>query len=133
MALKRLLDTNVYSALKRGNAAVAELVRESEHLFFSVIVVGELLHGFRCGSRYQQNRRELEEMLARPFVTLLDVTSSTADRFARITAALRKKGTPIPTNDIWIAAAAMESGAELLSMDAHFGLVDGLAWTDPLP
>jgi tRNA(fMet)-specific endonuclease VapC len=55
----------------------------------------------------------------------------TADRFGRIAAALRRKGRPLPTNDIWIAAHAMESGAELLSFDQHFDAVDGIAWTQP--
>jgi tRNA(fMet)-specific endonuclease VapC len=57
------------------------------------------------------------------------VTLTTAERFGRIAAALRRRGTPIPTNDIWIAAQAMESGAELLSFDEHFAEVDALAWT----
>jgi tRNA(fMet)-specific endonuclease VapC len=59
------------------------------------------------------------------------VTRTTADRFARIAAALRVKGRPIPTNDIWVAAHAMETGAELLSFDSHFAEVEGLAWTSP--
>jgi tRNA(fMet)-specific endonuclease VapC len=59
------------------------------------------------------------------------VTLETADRFGRIAAALRRRGTPIPTNDVWIAAHAFESGAELLSFDRHFEQIDGLAWTDP--
>ncbi len=56
------------------------------------------------------------------------VTFTTADRFGRIAAALRGAGTPIPTNDIWIAAQAMETGADLLSYDQHFQAVAGLAW-----
>ena len=55
----------------------------------------------------------------------------TADRFGRIAAALREKGRPIPTNDVWIAAHAMESGAELITYDRHFGFIDGLVWTRP--
>ena len=64
---------------------------------------------------------------------MLTVTFVTADRFGRIATALREKGTPIPTNDIWIAAQAMEAGADLVSSDAHFGLVEGLAWVSFSP
>jgi tRNA(fMet)-specific endonuclease VapC len=131
MALRRLLDTNAYAELKRGNRAVVSLVRESEHLFFSTIVAGELLYGFRSGNRYEQNRRELQQFIARRFVTLLEVTLDTADRFGRVASSLRGKGTPIPTNDIWIAAHTMECGGELVSLDQHFAHVDGLAWVRP--
>jgi len=131
VALKRLLDTSAYSELKRGNRAVASLVRDSEHLYFSCVVAGELLYGFRCGGRYEQNSRELQQFIARPFVTLLDVTLTTADRFGRVARGLRNKGTPLPSNDIWVAAHAMECGAELVSLDQHFAQVDGLAWVLP--
>ena len=127
--MKRLLDTNAYSALKRGHAEVARLVRESVELAFSMVVIGELLFGFRNGTSLQRNTAELEELLVSPRVTVLPVTRTTADRFGRIAAMLRKAGTPIPSNDIWIAAHAVESGAELLSFDAHFAAVPGLVWT----
>jgi tRNA(fMet)-specific endonuclease VapC len=127
--VKRLLDTNAYVALKRGDAHVADLVRTSTTLVFSIVVVGELLFGFRNGTRFDANLRELEAMLDDSRVTLLPVTRTTADRFGRLAARLRKAGTPIPTNDIWIAAHASESGAELVSFDAHFDYVDGLVWT----
>jgi len=74
-------------------------------------------------------KTELDAFLANPYVEFLPVTLETADRFGRVAALLRKKGRPIPTNDIWIAAHAMESGAELLSSDDHFEHVDGLAWS----
>ena len=129
--MRVLLDTNVYVAWKRGDAAVVHHVRGAERLLLSTVVAGELLFGFRHGSRYQRNRAELDALLASPFVALLPVTLATADRFGRIAAALRRHGTPIPTNDVWIAAHAFESGAELLSFDHHFEQIDGLAWTDP--
>lgn len=127
--MKVLLDTNAYTALFRGHEGVAEHVRRADQLLLSAVVAGELLFGFRNGSRYEANRRELDEFLSSPYVELLPVTFVTADRFGRIAAALRRKGRPIPTNDIWIAAHAMESGAELLSFDEHFEQVDGLAWS----
>ena len=123
-----LLDTNAYSALLRGHDEVADRVRRAERVVFSTVVAGELLLGFRLGTRLKKNMAELDAFLENPYVSLVPVTLITADRFARIAAALRVKGRPIPTNDIWIAAHAMEAGAELLSFDAHFGAVDGLAW-----
>lgn len=95
----------------------------------STIVAGELLFGFHHGTRFERNRAELEAFLDRSDVTLLPVTLATADRFGRISATLRRKGRPLPTNDVWIAAHTMESGAELLSFDDHFAAIDGLVWT----
>ncbi len=123
-----LLDSNAYSQLKRGHRAVAELVRKSEAVNLSAVVVGELLYGFRHGNRYEQNLRELHVFLDNPYVTFVPVSLVTADRYSRVAASLRAKGRPIPTNDIWIAAHAMETGAELVSFDQHFENVDGLAW-----
>ena len=65
------------------------------------------------------------------YVHLIPITMVTADRYARIATRLREKGTPIPSNDIWIAAHAMETGADLVSFDLHFAQVDGLVWRQP--
>lgn len=129
--MKVLLDTNAYTALFRGHNGVAARVRRAEQVLVSTVVAGELLFGFRNGSRFETNREELEDFLASPYVVLLPVTLVTADRFGRIAASLRRKGRPLPTNDIWIAAHAMESGADLLSFDEHFNEVDGIAWIQP--
>lgn len=129
MAVRLLVDTNAYSALARGEAALVESVRSAKRILVSSIVAGELLHGFRRGNRYDANRRQFNAFLARPFVELLPLSLTTADRFARIMAALYAKGRPIPTNDVWIAAHAMEAGAELLSRDRHFAEIDGLIWS----
>ena len=129
--MKVVLDTNVYSALMRGHMGVAERVRQAEQVLFSAIVVGELLFGFRAGTRYERNLKELESFLSHPLVEFLQVSKITADRFGRIAASLRKKGKPIPTNDIWIAAHAMEYGADMFSFDEHFEAIDGLALVRP--
>jgi len=126
--VKILLDTNVYSALMRGHEAVAEQIRMAEHILISTVVAGELLYGFRHGNRYQQNRNQFESFLTSPFVELLPVTFTTADRFGIIAASLRRRAKPIPSNDIWIAAHALETGADLLSFDAHFAEVEGLSF-----
>lgn len=126
-----LLDTNAYAALVAGHPGVARRVREARRVLFSVVVLGELLAGFRHGSKEQRNRRLLEEYLRQPYFDDLPITRATTERFARIWSELRKAGRPIPTNDIWIAAQAMESGGELISFDRHFEAVDGLFWSRP--
>lgn len=129
--MRLLLDTNAYSELARGNKAVAELVRSCTEILFSPVVAGELLYGFKLGNRYEDNRRDLKHFLASPYVKMLTISCDTSVRFAQIMASLRSKGTPIPSNDIWIAAQALETGAEVLSFDEHFALVDGLSWIHP--
>lgn len=129
--MNRLLDTNAYSAWKRGHPGALEIVRGSDRLILSAIVAGELLFGFDQGSRQAQNQRELQEFLDRPQVHFLPVSYVTADRFARVASALRRRGTPIPTNDMWIAAHALESAADLVSFDRHFENIDGLALVNP--
>ena len=126
-----LLDTDAYSGFRRGHPDVVERVRQAERVLVSVVVVGELLFGFRRGTRYEHNRKDLDAFLGNRYVELVPVTSVTADRFGRIAAALRANGRPIPTNDIWIAAHAMETGADLISFDRHFGHVEGIAWIRP--
>ena len=129
--MRLLLDTNAYSALMRGELSIANRVREAEEILLSAVVAGELLFGFRNGSRYLKNLKNLETFLKNPYVRFVPVSWTTADRFSRIAMALKQKGTPIPTNDIWIAAHAMEMGADLISSDDHFSKVDGLAWIRP--
>jgi len=126
--MKLLLDTNAYVALMRDHAGVAGRVRRAERVFLSAVVAGELIFGFRNGSRYEKNMSDLEAFLDNRHVEFLPVSLTTADRFGRIAASLRRRGTPLPTNDIWIAAHAIESGAELLSFDRHFEFIDGLVW-----
>jgi tRNA(fMet)-specific endonuclease VapC len=129
--VKRLLDTNAYVGLLKGDEAVAALIRSSEQLVFSTVVVGELLFGFRNGTSYERNLAALEDFLGQPWLVLQPVTRTTADRFGRIAADLRKAGKPIPSNDIWIAAHAFETGAELITFDHHFEHIRGLAMHVP--
>lgn len=89
-------------------------------------MLGELLAGFAAGTREALNRAELARFLESPRVSILNLTAGTADSYALVYAGLRRKGQPIPTNDLWIAASALEHGTALLSLDAHFAQVDGL-------
>ena len=127
--MRILLDSNAYSHLKRGHHRIVEIVRGSEEILLPLVVIGELLYGFRNGSRPERNTRELHAFLDNRHVSIPATSLTTADRFARIAAALRAKGRPIPSNDIWIAAHTMETGADLVSYDRHFDHIDGLAWT----
>ena len=126
--MKVLLDSNAYSLLMRGHGEVAELVRRAEEVLFSAVVVGELMYGFRRGTHFERNAADLRSFLDSPYSSFVEVGPVTADRYSRIAAALRAKGRPIPTNDVWIAAHAMETGADLVSADGHFEHVDGIVW-----
>lgn len=126
--MKVLLDSNAYSLLMRGHGEVAELVRRAEEVLFSAVVVGELMYGFRRGAHFERNAADLRSFLNNPYSSFVDVGPVTADRYSRIAAALRAKGRPIPTNDVWIAAHAMETGADLISADGHFEHVEGIVW-----
>jgi tRNA(fMet)-specific endonuclease VapC len=112
----------------RGIPSVVDKVRNAEQVFLSTIVIGELLYGFRYGGRFEKNLDILQRFLENAYITLLPATYVTADRFSLLATALRRKGKPMPTNDIWIAAHTLESGADLLSYDDHFSHLDGLPW-----
>lgn len=123
-----MLDTDAFTHMRTGRPSVVDRLRAASAVTFSVVVVGELIAGFHGGTRLEQNLRDLDEFLALPHVRLTPVTAATADRYGRISADLRRKGRPVPQNDMWIAAQAMETGALLLSFDAHFKEIDGLFW-----
>jgi len=126
VSLQILIDTNTYSAYKRGSVEALEVVRNADLIGFPIIVVGELLTGFVGGSRTQQNRSELEQFMASPRVRVIALTLQTAEVYAQISNRLRTKGRSIPTNDIWIAALAIEQGYALWTLDEHFSAIEGL-------
>jgi len=115
-----LIDTSAYSEFMRGEPATIAALREADSIFLNATVLGELYAGFILGGRRAKNESELDRFLQSPRVDLLDVDDETAQRYAVILAALRAAGTSIPTNDLWIAASAMQHGLELLTFDAHF-------------
>lgn len=121
-----LIDTNAYTALMVGDAATAEVLAYAEKLLINSVVLGELLGGFAAGSREAQNRAALARFLDTPRLQLVPISAATADSYALVYASLRKRGQPIPSNDLWIAASALEHGAALLTRDAHFAQVEGL-------
>jgi predicted nucleic acid-binding protein len=115
-----LLDTSAYAAFHAGHPGVGEAVRRAARVFVNAVVLGELRAGFRRGTHRARNEAYLRTFLSAPRVGILAVDDETAERYAAILDALRKAGTPIPTNDLWIAASAMQCGLVVVTTDAHF-------------
>ncbi len=114
------LDTSAYSHFKRGEERVVSLLETAEWIGVPSVVLGELFMGFLAGGRVERNVAELGEFLANPVVNELVIDRDVARVYAEIAVALRHAGTPIPTNDIWVAAAAANVGAIVVTHDAHF-------------
>ncbi len=126
--MKRLLiDTNIYSHALRGDERVVSIIQKASIIGFTAVSVGELLSGFKGGSRERRNREELDDFLDSPRVRLYPVDENTAEHYAEIIQNLKKIGRPIPTNGIWISAVAFQYGLRLFSKDAHFKHVPGLS------
>jgi len=115
-----LLDTSAYSALQRGHKGILDVMRRSESVAVPAVVLGELYSGFRAGIRWVENTEQLARFLSKPSVRVLNVTGETALRYAEVDVYLRKRGRPIPRNDVWIAAVAIEYGLQLVTLDEHF-------------
>lgn len=123
---KIILDTNAYTAFKANDSRVFELLKRVDYIGMSSVVLAELYSGFKLGNREKKNRQELELFLNSPRVDILTISQETADFYALIFSELRKKGTPIPTNDIWLAACALQHGLTLATFDQHFNNICGL-------
>lgn len=123
---KVLIDTNIYSLAMRGDIDVVNALRKIDLIGFSAISIGELLSGFKGGSRETKNREELNLFLDSPRVVVHPVDEGTAEFYASILNNLKTSGTPIPTNDIWIAAVSFQHGYRLFSKDNHFSFIPGL-------
>ena len=115
-----LVDTSAYSAFLRGHEAFIEEIGRAGELAMTPIVLGELLAGFRKGARFDRNLERLREFLTSPRARFLAIDDETADRYSIVRDDLRRAGTPIPTNDLWIAASAMQHGLRVLTTDPHF-------------
>jgi len=129
--MKCCIDTSAYSRLMVGSPLLQRRMEEADVLILPVIVLGELQAGFELGNRVAANEDRLQTFLEKPNVRIQDVTWDVARRYAALVKALRRGGTPIPTNDIWIAATTMELGARLLAYDGYFGHVAGLIVESP--
>jgi tRNA(fMet)-specific endonuclease VapC len=114
------LDTSAYSNFRRGNEELADLLDRADAVGVPAIALGELRTGFMLGGRRRRNESELADFLANPVVEVLTIDAETSRHYAEIVVDLRNAGTPIPTNDIWIAATAARHGASVLTCDDHF-------------
>lgn len=123
---KILLDTNCYTALLVGDHSVLQALTEAQTIFMSIFVLGELYAGFKGGTREKENRNILDTFLKKPSVVTVNGSIETAHLFGIVKNTLKQAGRPIPINDVWIAAHALESGAELVTYDKHFANIPGL-------
>ena len=123
---KVLIDTNIYSLAMKGESTIVDTLRQIDVIGISTISIGELYSGFANGNRESGNKTELAIFLDSPRVVVHSIDVETAEFYALILNNLKKAGTPIPTNDIWIAAVAFQHGYKLFTMDKHFKAVQGL-------
>ncbi len=124
---KILLDTNAYSDLLRGDQYIYEVVTSANEINISVIVIAELLAGFKGGSREKSNEDLLNKFLQQPTVNVLNISITTSYLFAEIKQSLKQRGKPIPINDLWIASQSVEFSASLVTRDKHFKEIDTLS------
>ncbi len=115
-----MMDTSAYAALLRGSRAAKEAVQHSDEIVFNPVVLGELVAGFLMGRNEKRNRAILKDFLSSPRVIIAEIDEETSERYAVIVQSLRLKATPIPTNDLWIAASAMQHGLRVLTTDKHY-------------
>jgi tRNA(fMet)-specific endonuclease VapC len=125
--MKIALDTNAYSAAARGEPRAVALLRAAQHLYLPCVVLAELRGGFAAGTLGRRNEAKLTEFLGSSRVTVLCADEQTTHHYAGVFAQLRKQGTPIPTNDIWIAAIVLQHDLALFTRDAHFSNLPQLA------
>ncbi len=120
MALRLALDANRYVDFCKGIKDAVEPLRRASEIALPFVVLAELRAGFRCGRRSPNNERMLGRFLQSPRVTVLFADEATTHFYAELFAELRHAGTPIPTNDLWVAALAVQHDLTLLTRDRHF-------------
>jgi tRNA(fMet)-specific endonuclease VapC len=114
------LDTNRYTDLCRGDAQVVERIEAADQVWLPFIVLGELRAGFAVGSQGPRNEAILRRFLLKPGVDVLYADEQTTHHYANVHRQLRKQGTPVPTNDMWIAALVLQHSLMLYDRDTHF-------------
>lgn len=118
--MKILIDTNRYSDFAKGEDSAVEIFATADRIYVPFVVVAELRAGFRSGTISQRNESVLVRFLSNERVEVLYADAQTTHVYAETYARLRLAGTPIPTNDLWIAALAIQHSLPLCSRDAHF-------------
>jgi tRNA(fMet)-specific endonuclease VapC len=119
-----LLDTNIISALLKGDTAIADGIDNALQVFIPVIVIGELYYGAQYSTQIEQNLSNIHRLIEA--YEILKVDEDTAEIYGTIKSLLRKKGKPIPENDIWIAAIAHQHNLTLITRDKHFSEIENL-------
>lgn len=121
-----LIDTNIYSYAMRGVEEAIKIVKFADEVILCPVVIAELLTGFKGGAQAKKNIEQLENFMSESRVRMISIDDETARRFSEIHLSMRKKGTPIPAHDLWIAACSMQCGALLVTRDGHYKNIDGL-------
>lgn len=118
--MKLALDTNAYRLMMDADAEATKVVRFAERVFIPVPVLAELRFGFLNGTRGRENEATLIRFLDQPRVDVLRCDEETTVRYAELKLQLKRQGTPIPINDVWIAALVLQHGATLFTRDSDF-------------
>ena len=118
--MRILLDTNRLTDVLRGEQETVKLVEQAVEVWVPFITMGEIKAGFLNGTRSESNQHLLQKFLNQPGIGVLFPSRETSDYYARLFAQLRRAGTPIPTNDLWIASLCVQHELTLLSRDEHF-------------
>lgn len=118
--MRLALDTNRYTDLCRGDSFVVEMVEHADEIWLPFVVLGELRAGFAVGNQGARNEAALRRFLLKPGVGILYADEQTTHHYGSVYRQLRKQGTPIPTNDLWIAALVLQHSLALVARDAHF-------------
>jgi len=124
---KVLIDTNIYTAFKLDNKKIISAFKHLDYIGIDITVLAELYSGFKGGKKERKNINELEEFINSPRVYIINHDEITAEFYANVFHILKNKGKHIPTNDIWIAAAALQNGLALFTLDSHFSEIEILA------
>ena len=125
--MKLLLDSNRLSDALAEDGDVLDTLETAEAVFVPIIVLGEIRAGFKAGRRAVENEKRLSWFLSQDGIAALGLEPPVSHRYAEVYRGLRARGQPIPTNDLWIAALALEHGLVLYTRNAHFERVPGLA------
>jgi tRNA(fMet)-specific endonuclease VapC len=118
-----VLDTSAYSAIVRGDARLKAPIQTADEIYFTPIVLGELLFGFKKGKKERENLALLREFMESPRVSVVVVDAETSERYAILQSHLRRAGTPVAANDLWIAASASQHGLRVLTLDVDFNRI----------
>jgi tRNA(fMet)-specific endonuclease VapC len=124
--MRAAVDTNRLTDLFRGDAALADLLGGCDEVWIPLVTLAELKAGFYGGSQRRRNEELLQRFLSRPTVGVLLPGRETAEHYARLFVQLKRAGTPVPDNDLWIAAQALEHDLILITRDRHFAHIPQL-------